>query len=330
MKVLNSVLVDHVLVCQAAEVLGVSERHTRRILAAYREVGAAALSHGHRGRRAPNTTSEKVKSLVVNLARTHYSETNHTHLSELLREREGVVIGRTTLRHLLAGLALEVRAAASSAAKADGSGGDAPTGRWESSQVAGRRGSKVRSTAGLDDATGTMPHALFSWQEDTRSYFRLMEELVRRRGIPLAIYSDRHGVFKFAGDVSDKQVWPTHFARAMEELGIRQIFARSPQAKGREERAAGTFQDRLVTELRLAGASAIGEANLVLKEFLIRFNQKFGVPAEQPKVAYRPLESSVSLGHILSFKRRRKVARDNSVPYKNRTLQLLPSRDRPS
>ena len=68
----------------------------------------------------------------------------------------------------------------------------------------------------------------------------------------------------------------------------------------------------------------------MLKEFLLRFNEKFGVPAEQPKVAYRPLESSVSLGHILSFKRRRKVARDNTVQYKNRTLQLLPSRDQPS
>ena len=71
-------------------------------------------------------------------------------------------------------------------------------------------------------------------------------------------------------------------------MGIRQIFARSPQAKGRVERAAGTFQDRLVTELRLAGASTIDQANLVLKEFLLRFNEKFGVPAEQPKIAYRP------------------------------------------
>ena len=194
----------------------------------------------------------------------------------------------------------------------------------------GEEGPRFALLLAVDDATGTVPHALFSWQEDTRSYFLLMEELVRRRGIPLAIYSDRHGVFKFAGDVSGKQVWPTHFARAMEELGIRQIFARSPQAKGRVERAAGTFQDRLVTELRLAGVSTIDQANLVLKEFLLRFNEKFGVPAQQPKIAYRPLESSVSLAHILSYKHRRKVARDNTVQYKNRTLQLLPSRDRPS
>ncbi len=194
----------------------------------------------------------------------------------------------------------------------------------------GEDGPRFALLLAVDDATGTVPHALFNWQEDTRSYFRLMEELIRRRGIPLAIYSDRHGVFKFSGDVKGKKTWPTHFARAMEELGVRQIFARSPQAKGRVERAAGTFQDRLVTELRLAGASTLDEANLVLKEFLPRFNERFGVVAEQPKIAYRSVDSSVNLGHILCYKQRRKVARDNTVQYKNHTLQLLPGRDRPS
>ena len=128
----------------------------------------------------------------------------------------------------------------------------------------------------------------------------------------------------------------------MEELGIRQIFARSPQAKGRVERTAGTFQDRLVTELRLAGVttiddhseplvSALGaEANEVLHRFLPRFNEKFGVPAEHSGVAYRSMESSVSLDQILCFKHRRKVARDNTVKYNWRTLQLLPGKERPS
>ena len=116
----------------------------------------------------------------------------------------------------------------------------------------------------------------------------------------------------------------------MEELGVRQIFPRSPQAKGRVERTAGTFQDRLVTELRLAGANTIDEGNLVLIQFLPRFNEKVEVPAEQPKVAYLPLESSVPLGHILCFKHRRTVAGDNTVQYKNPTLQLLPGRERPS
>ena len=116
----------------------------------------------------------------------------------------------------------------------------------------------------------------------------------------------------------------------MEELGIRQIFARSPQAKGRMERTAGTFQDRLVTELRLAGAAAITEANEALNGFLPRFNEKFGVQAEQDRPAYRTLAQSVSLNGILCFKHRRKVSRDNTIKFNRRTLQLLPDLARPT
>ena len=116
----------------------------------------------------------------------------------------------------------------------------------------------------------------------------------------------------------------------MEELGTRQIFAGSPQAKGRVERAAGAFQDRLVSELRLAGSATIAEANEVLDNFIPRFNERFGVQAEQDCPAYRCLEQSVSLDRILCFKHRRKVSRDNTVKYKRRTLQLLPGITRPT
>ena len=101
MKVLNSVLVDQVPVCQAAEVLGVSERHTRRILRAYKKEGARALSHGNRGRLPVNATDETTATAVVELARTRYAGTNHTHLTELLMEREGIELSRPTVRRTL-------------------------------------------------------------------------------------------------------------------------------------------------------------------------------------------------------------------------------------
>ena len=97
--------------------------------------------------------------------------------------------------------------------------------------MAGGTRTPVRPAVAVDDATGTVPDALFSQEEDTRGYFLLMEGLIRRCGIPLAVYSDRHAVFKHTGEVGQKPAGPTQFARAMEELGIRQIFARSPQAK---------------------------------------------------------------------------------------------------
>ena len=114
------------------------------------------------------------------------------------------------------------------------------------------------------------------------------------------------------------------------ELGIGQIFARSPQAKGRVERAAGTFQDRLATELRRAGASTIDQANAVLRDFLPPYNTRFAVPADLPEPAYRPWHGNRPWDEILCLKRTRKVARDNTVKYRWHTLQLLPSRERPS
>ena len=101
LQVLNSLLAEHVTLDQAATLMGVTTCHTRRMLAAYREEGAAAVAHGHRGRQPPNATPDAVVSDVVRLARTRYEGANHTHLSELLSEREGIDIGRTTLRRIL-------------------------------------------------------------------------------------------------------------------------------------------------------------------------------------------------------------------------------------
>ena len=108
------------------------------------------------------------------------------------------------------------------------------------------------------------------------------------------------------------------------------IFARSPQAKGRVERTAGTLQDRLVTELRLAGATTIDDANRVLDDFLPRFNERFRVPPEHADTAYRVLDPGLCLDTVLCLKYRRRVGRDNTVKYRWRTLQLLPDRGRPS
>ena len=148
-------------------------------------------------------------------------------------------------------------------------------------------------------------------------------------GVPVALYTDRHAVCKHTPG-SGLPGMPTQFSRAMEELGIQMIFARSPQAKGRVERTAGTFQDRLVTELRLAGASSIGAANRVLEQFLPRFNRRFQVPPQHPELAFRSLDPELCLEQILCFKHRRKVANDNTVRFQLHTLQLLPGPERPS
>ena len=140
---------------------------------------------------------------------------------------------------------------------------------------------------------------------------------------------DRHAVFKHTPS-PETATGPTQFSRAMDELGLQLIFALSPQAKGRVERAAGTFQDRLVSELRLAGAASIDDANHVLEDFLPRFNNRFKVPPQESEVAYRAVDEGMCLKKVLCFKYRRRVARDNTVRYRWRTLQLLPGTDRPT
>ena len=272
---------------------------------------------------------------MVRLSTTRYPGANHTHLAELLWEHEGLDLSSWTVRRILTRAGIpsprrrrppehrvrrERMAREGMLLQVDGS---------HHAWLEGR-GPRFALLLAVDDATGSAVHALFRPAEDARGYFLLLEEIVRRCGIPLALYSDRHGVF-LAGPGGRRGLKAsTQFARAMGELGIRQIFARSPQAKGRVERAAGTFQDRLVTELRHASASTIPEAQAVLERFLPRFNARFRVPAALPGAAYRPLDPALPLASILSFRHPRTVARDNTVKYRWRTLQLLPGPERRS
>ena len=192
------------------------------------------------------------------------------------------------------------------------------------------RGPKLTLLIAVADATGTVAQAAFRTSEDTRGYLVLLEGLVRQWGIPLALYGDRHSAFKYNARQKPVPVETTQFARVMRALGIQQIFALPPQAKGRVERMLETFQDRLVTELRLAGASNIDQAKEVLQEFLPKINARFAVAAEHPEMAYRPVPAELSLTETICIKDTRKVVRDNTVKYHWRVLQLLPGAERPS
>ena len=202
LQVLNGILEGQISVDEAAEVLGVSERHVWRILAEYRKEGAAALAHGNRGRRANNSIPEEARTQVVALARTRYARVNHTHLTELLAEREEIVLGRSTVRRILVGAGMasprrrrpplhRVRRQRMSQegmlVQVDGS-----VHAWLE-----ERGPRCTLLLAIDDATSTVPYALFRHEEDTHGYFLLMQELIRRCGVPLALYSDRHAVFKY-------------------------------------------------------------------------------------------------------------------------------------
>ncbi len=193
------------------------------------------------------------------------------------------------------------------------------------------RGPHLTLIGAVDDATGTVPFALFRQQEDAHGYMLMLREIIARHGVPMALYSDRHSIFQNSTrepESLEEQLRgrrdPTQFARALEELGIRLILAHTPQAKGRVERAWDTFQDRLVSEMRLAGTATIEQANRMLRDFLPRYNRRFGVAPAQPGSAYRQLASGVSLDAALCFKYLRTVANDNTVHFNGAALQVLP------
>ena len=310
-QVLNGVLEYRLPIAQAAGIMGVSERHTKRLLAAYRKHGPAALAHGNRGRRPHNAVPETAAAAVVKLASNGYPGVNHSHFTELLREREGIDLSRPTVRRILTKAGIGSPRSRRSQqhrfrrrrmpqegmlVQIDGSNHPWPE----------DRGPKLTPLIAVDDATGTVAQAVFRTSEYTRGYQVLLEGLVRQWGIPLALYSDRHAAFKYNARKRPVPVETTQFARLMRDLGVQQIFALSPQAMGRVERMLETFQDRLVTELRLARVSSIDEAGLVLQEFLPRFNARFAVAAEQPEAAYRPVPDELSLTETICLKDTRK------------------------
>ncbi len=341
-RVLNGVNTGEVTVGVAAGLMGVSERHAWRLLAAYREEGAAAIAHGNRGRKPSTTTDTDTQQRVRELAEGAYEGLNHTHLTEMLSEREGIELSRSTVRRIL--LASGMRSPRPRRASKRYSRRERYPQAGMLLQIDGSRhdwlegrGPYLTLVGAVDDATGTVPSALFRQQEDAQGYLLMLREVIERHGVPLALYSDRHSIFQRSPKEPESLAEqlrgrrdPTQFGRALSELDIGLVLAHTPQAKGRIERIWGTFQDRLVSEMRLAGASTIEQANQVLCEFLPRFNSRFGVPARQPGSAYRRPPPGDRLDAVLCFKYVRTVANDNTVLFNGSTMQIMPDGHRAS
>ena len=330
--VLNEVLAGRLTGSAAAELLGLSLRQTRRLLAAYRQAGAAGLVHGNRGREPANKVSPVVAGEVVRLARGEYLDFNDSHFTEELAERHGIILSGPTVRRLrrAAGLGSprkrraprhrrrrERYPQAGMLLQVDGSKHDWLEGR----------GPWLTLHAAIDDATSEVVWAVFREEEDATGYALLLHHISRSHGLPLALYADRHTIFQNPKEATlmeqlDGQEPRTHLGRLLDELGIGLIPAYSPQAKGRVERLFQTLQDRLVKALRRAGATNTAQANAVLPAFLRRFNQRFSQPAAQPGVAYRPPLSLAQANERIHFTYWRTVANDHTISLFGHVLAL--------
>lgn len=319
---------------EAARLLGLSLRHLRRLLARWRHHGPAAVAHGNRGRCSRRRVAEPIRTRILTLARTTYAGVNDHHLTELLAERHGIHVSRKTVQRLLRAAGIgsprkrraprhrrrrERMPQAGLLVQMDGSHHP-----WLED-----RGPRLVLHAAIDDATGEVLAAVFRPVEDAHGYFLLLRRLIRRYGVPVAVYTDRHGLFhrdprtpQSRAAQLEGAIPSTQIGRALHELGIRWIPASSPEGKGRVERLFGTFQDRLVVELRLAQARTLTDAQRVLDRFLPRYHARFAQPPAHPEPAWRPVPAN--LDRICCFKHRRTVGRDNTLQLDGTLLQLRP------
>ena len=321
---------------KAAKLLGISARQMKRLRRKVKERGIKGVLHGNRGKAAWNkTVSEKIKQ-VLELARGRYQGLNDTHLTEKLKEKEKITLGRPTVRRILrqGGIApVRKRGVKRHYKRRERKAQEGALLLWDGSphHWFGDQQGECNLTAVIDDATGALLYGVFTAEEDAQSYLICLREILLEKGIPLALYMDRHGIFRRNDDhwslqeqLAGEQT-PTQVGQALRALGIETIFALSPQAKGRVERLFNTLQDRLVQELRLAGISTPQEASSFLnRPFKVDFNARFAKPARESQTAWRALPKGLDVDRICSFSYQATVGNDNAVRLGGIILDIPP------
>lgn len=318
---------------QAAEVLGMSARHMRRLKARYEKYGFGGLRDGRSGRPRRKRIPTKTIQTLCRLRRETYMDFSVKHFHEVVTEKHGLRLSYTWTRLVLqeAGLAEKAPSRGTYRRRCERRPMrgmlvhlDASTHPW----IAGLAPHDLM--VALDDADGRILAAHFVPQEGTASTFQALHTVLTKHGRFAALYTDRGSHFcrtaeagAAPADVQDGQV-----ARALNALGIRHILARSPQARGRSERAFGTLQGRLPQELRVAGIRSYTEAQRYLdRTFVPAFNRRFTVTPTEPESAFVPL-AGVDLDLLLSVQHERIVRNDHTVAFRRLLLQLPQGRDR--
>lgn len=330
LDVIQRVYRNELTVGQAALVLGLSERQCYRVKARVSKVGAKGVVHGNRGRPCNRKLKDRTVKRVLELARGKYLGFNDHHLTEKLKEQESIELSREQVRRILRaeGIASpkkrrgikhrrrrERRPAEGMMLQVDGSPHDWLEGR----------GPPMCLIGGIDDATSKVMGGFFTQAESSWGYFTLFSDTFGEHGLPHSIYTDCHSVFwtdrepTLAEQLLNKKP-TTEVGRGLEELGVTLILAHSPQAKGRIERLWNTFQDRLVSELRLAKAKTLEQAQAVLERYIPEHNRRFAKLAKA-EPAWRKV-SSLEIERALCFKQQRTVAKDNTITFEGTVLQI--------
>lgn len=318
-----------------ARLLRISYRQAKRLFSRYREEGPKGLAHRRRGQPAANALGPELRERVLSLHQDRYKIFNDTHFTEMLAEKEDIQINRETIRQWLREAGIGPKRRRRPPKHRSRRPRRPQMGllvQWDGSPH--RWFGPLRPPCCLlhatDDATGTVLGLLFRPHEDAIGYLRLLNMVLKRHGIPAAIYQDRHSaLFRHDPYWSQEEElagvrFPTHIGRILQELAVEAIPAFSAQAKGRIERQGGTFQDRLIAEMEYDGILEIEEANeWVENTFLPRFNSRFAKKAEQPGSAFRKINAAERY-HRICFAYEATVANDNTVRLGSLIIDIPP------
>ena len=335
-KVIENAAGGRLSVREASCLLHLSERQVQRLKRRYRPDSPDWVQHGNRGCSVPWAISVPQQQLIVTLARGKYVGFNDSHLTEKLHDEEGLSLSRETVRRILRAAKLaspqkrRPRQYRSRRPPRPRFGMMALTDASRHDWLEGR-GPELTLIGFQDDATSQILSAHFQLEaENTVGYLRSLHAMIATHGIPLSLYRDRHSIFQrndshwtLAEQLAGTQA-PTQLGRALDQLGIQQIPAYSPQAKGRIERAWRTCQDRLVSELRLAQATTVEQANVVLAHFCADYNQRFAHPPAEAACDFRRLPRRFDLARCLSLQYQRVVAADHTVTLGAQSIALPP------
>lgn len=317
---------------EAAEMLGISERHVRRLLSSYRVHGAEGLISKRRGRPSNNRVAEKMKQQVVDLLHSRYADFGPTLACEKLSELHGLRLSVESVRQIMIAEGLwkarrrrkaqvhqlrQRRACVGELVQIDGS----PHNWFED------RGPACTCLIAVDDASGRLMGMHFVPTETTFGYFELTRAYLARHGLPQAFYSDKNGIFRVNQSHIMSGDGLSQFGRALFQLGIQIICANTPQAKGRVERAFQTLQDRLVKEFRLQAISDIDHANAFAPVFMQDYNRHFAVQPRSTHDAHRPLAfSQEELDLIFSLQITRTISKNLTIQYNKVIYQIQTKR----
>jgi transposase len=312
---------------QAAEIIGISDRQMRRWHRRYERFGYDGLWDRRSGRPSPRRVPLELAQRVLALYREKYFDFNVRHFHEKLREQHGMALSYTWVKLALQGAGLVAKARRRGVHRRQRPRRPLPGMLLHldgSSHAWFGDGRRYDLLVVLDDASSEIYYAQLVEQESTRTVLAALRQVVEKKGLFCALYSDRASHF-FETPKAGAKIDPqrlTQVGRALQQLGIRMIPAYSPQARGRSERNFGTWQGRLPQELRLRGITTVEQANRFLRqEYVAEFNRRFAVAAEQPGSAFLPLAGQ-DLERIFALQHERVVNRDNTVEFAHRVLQI--------